>query len=227
MSIEQVLSGAPENTERPDLPEETPAAETPEQPQEKVEQPAEPTPAPTGQTVPLQALQDERRKRQELEQKLAQQQQPEKPGFWEKPEEYLETVRNEARLEGIRSKLDITEDFARSKYKDYDEQLVVFQGLVQQNPNLFHQMLQARNPAEFAYSVAKNHATVQQAGSLEEMRTKMEAEIRAKVEAEYKAKADAEVRKRDAIPETLTDVQSGSVREAAFAGPKPLNEILK
>jgi hypothetical protein len=234
MSLEQVLTGAPENT-----PVETPAEQPAEQPPQsepspepKVEQPAEPTAAPPEKTVPLAALEDERRKRQEYERRLQQyerQQQPkqEKPGFWEQPEQYLETVRNEARMEAIRGKLDITEDLARSKYQDYDDQLAVFGTLIQQNPNLLQQMLQARNPAEFAYSVAKNHATVTEAGSIEAMREKIRAEERAKIEAEIKAKAEAEAKKRDAIPNTLTDVQSGAPRTPEFTGPTPLDAILK
>lgn len=229
MSLEQVLSGAPENTEPVETPAEVPAetpVETP--PPEQVEKPAETTAAKPERTVPLAALEDERRKRQELEQRLAQQTQPEKPGFWEQPEQHLQQVEQRAQAIAFKSKLDVFADMAAAKYQDLDQRIAEFDELVARTPGLWQQMMSARNPIEFAYSTAKNHAEYQAAGSVEGMRAKIESEMRAKIEAEFSAKAAAEAKKRDAIPQTLTDVPSGGApREAEFTGPTPLNAILK
>lgn len=237
MSLEQVLAGAPENTQTD--PDPAPKAE-PQPDPALSQQPGEKDPAPTpgakpDKTVPLAALEDERSKRQTAERELAElrKQQPakpdqqEKPGFWEKPEEHLNGVRQFAATEALKVKLDMTEERAREKYDDFDAQLEAFGRMVEQNPALRIQMLQARNPAEFAYSTAKNHSAFESAGSVEKMREQIRAEERAKLEAEAKAKAEAEQKKRDALPSTLTDVQGGTPRAAEFTGPTPLNDILK
>lgn len=219
MSLDQLLSGAPENTEveEPVTPAE-PAQEptepaAPETPAPGTEAPAAPAAMPAAkspETMPYAAYKAEKDKRQELEAKLASQAKPpeQKPGFWEQPEEHLNRVSQEAQFQALAVKMDLTEDMARAKYADFDEKFETFKALVASHPDLRSQLLQARNPAEFMYSTAKNHAELQAAGSVEGLREKMKAQIRAEVEAEYKAKAEADQKKRDALPNTLTDVQS-------------------
>lgn len=234
MSLEQVLTGAPENTqteaqvEQPAQAETQAETQTEAQATEKVEQQAATTAAQPEQTVPIKALMAEREKRQQLEQQLKQrdQQQP-KPSFWEKPEEHLQQLRQEFQTHAVFTKMDLSESMARDRHADYDEKLSVFGQLAEANPTLMQQAAQQRNPAEWVYSVAKNHMELKQAGSIEGMRTKLEAEIRAKVEAEYKAKAEAEAKKRESLPQTLTDVQAGQgPKPTEFLGPTPLNTIL-
>lgn len=236
MSLEQVLTGAPENTQTETQQTEQVVTDSQAQTEtqteaqvtEKVEQQAATTAAQPDQTVPIKALMAERDKRQALEQRLKslEQQQPQ-PSFWEKPEEHLQRIQTFVQQQAIVTKMDLSESIAREKHADFDEKLGVFSELVQANPTLLQQAAMQRNPAEWVYSVAKNHMELKQAGSIEGMRSKLEAEIRAKVEAEFKAKAEAEAKKRESIPQTLTDVQAGTgPKPAEFLGPTPLNTIL-
>lgn len=230
MSLEQVLTGAPENTPTPESAEPVTEQPTPDVPVEppQGETPATPPVAEPVKTVPLAALEDERRKRQAAEQQLKQQSQPQQPpGFWEQPEQYLSQVEQRAQAIAFKNKLDVCADLASAKYPDLDTRIAEFDELVQRTPGLWQQMMSARNPIEFAYSTAKNHAEYQAAGSVEGLRAKIEAEVRAKVDAEMKAKTEADAKTRAAIPKTLTDVQSGSPRVPEEVDDPPLDAILK
>lgn len=236
MSLEQVLTGAPENTQTEvEKPAEavttdttvsavqTPEAQTPEQGAKPAETPA----AKPEKTVPLAALEDERRKRQEAEARLARQQQEQpKPGFWEQPEQHLAELKHYAATQALSMKLDVSENIARSRYEDFETQLSAFGELVRENPHLRVQMLQARDPAEFAYSTAKNHAALKAAGSIEGMRKTIETEVRAKIEAEMRAKAEADAKTAAALPTTLTTETGSAPRGAEYTGPTPLASIL-
>lgn len=183
---------------------------------------------------------DETRKRQELERQLAELRsgkpaaEPEKPkAFWDDPEGALNKHKQEIRDVATNTRLQTAEMIARSKYSDFDEKVGVFAELVQQTPSLAGPWLAAPDPAEYAYKVGKTHLELRQAGSLDELRKKIEADtearVRSKMEAEYKAKEDEAAKQRAALVPSLSGARggTGNAGKPVFAGPTPLEEILK
>lgn len=147
-----------ENTEG----EET--AETEETETAEVEESEEEVPAtPEPKLVPLAAVQDERRKRQELEQRLQALESKlpkpnDEPDIYEDPDAWKEWNRNqiieeqnreasrrlETRINESRERmLETAEDFTRAEN--------AFMVMVQSDPSLTQQMLESLDPAKFAY----------------------------------------------------------------------------
>jgi ribonuclease E len=180
---------------------------------------------------------DETRKRQALEARLAALEKPaaspQPPKqFWDDPEGAMKAHKEELTNVAVRARLDTAEMIARSKYTDFQERVDKFSELVTQIPGLAERWLASPDPAEFAYKTAKNHAELEQVGSLEKMRseieTKARAEERAKVEAEFKARQEALDKERAALPPSLSDAR-GAARPPVgpvFSGPTPLGDIL-
>lgn len=184
----------------------------------------------------LRAAQEERAKRQVLEQRLAaleasKPKEPEKT-FWDDPEGALARQRDETRQEITRTRLQMAESFARRQHTDFDEKVAVFAQLVHQNPTLAQQWLAAPDPAEYAYALGKNHMELQAVGGMDEMRAKIERDtatrVRAEVEAEIKAKAEALAKDRAELPPSLSAARStGGAAKPVWSGPPSFEEILK
>lgn len=184
----------------------------------------------------LRAAQEERGKRQELERRLAAMEagkpkEPEK-GFWDDPEGAIANLRKENQQTAVNTKLQTSEIIARTRYKDFDEKIAVFSDLAMRVPGLGQQMVAASDPAEFAYSTAKNHQEIQQAGGIDELRKKIEADtetkVRARIEAELKDKADALAKQRAELPGTISDARAtGGATKPVWGGPPSMDEILK
>jgi hypothetical protein len=187
----------------------------------------------------LYAAQEERRKRQELEQQLAQyrqqpqtQQEAPKP-FWEDPDgavaqyqKTIEATKAEFAQNFFKQKLEFTEELARVKYPDYNEVVEVFKEVAQQAPGLVQQCMTSQNPAEFAYKLGKHHKEMRDVGSIEEYKKKAEKELRVKIEAEMKEKYEKEMKARQELVPSLSDARSTQANKAVWGGPTPLYNIL-
>ena len=183
-----------------EAPKEEPKAETKEQeltPKEK---------------AAFAAAADERRKRQDLERRLAEMQArpvaqtPTEPPktFWDDPEAAMKQLEQRTQATITAGRVQMAEMAARGRYKDYDEKVEIFKGLSMQNPALFQQAIASPDPAEFAYRVAKNHHELVEAGSIDAVRAQVEKETRLKVEAEmrekFKQEQETKQKERDALP---------------------------
>lgn len=184
----------------------------------------------------LRAAQEERGKRQELERRLAaiESAKAQPPAsaepaktFWDDPEGALEKHKQEIRREQIQERLKTTELIARRAHPDFEEKLAVFATVVQQTPGLSQQWLASPDPAEFAYNLGKNHLELQQAGSIDELRAKIEKETRIKLETELKEKADKLAQERAAIPPSLSEARSTGVNKPVWGGIPSLEDVLK
>ena len=186
----------------------------------------------------LRGLEEERRKRQDLERQLneirsAKQEKPEdKKSFWDDPEGHLKSFEQglEQKLtqREVATKLQTSEVIARSRYTDFDEKVEIFASLMRETPALHSQMVSASDPAEFVYRTAARTKMLQEAGSIDELRSKIEKETRAKLEAEFKAKQDDLDKQRSALTGSLSDVKGASTQQRpVFSGPTPLGDILK
>lgn len=147
------------------------------------------------ETVPVGALQEERRQRQEWKQRFEalqqQMQQPPAPtpDIFENTEGWqqhfgTQVAQNAAQFASQNARLDASEMHAAIAHEDFDEMKAEFLQMAQQNPTLAEQAKADRHPWEKAYQIARNARTMKEMGatSIEELR----AGIRAEVEAELK-----------------------------------------
>lgn len=219
------------------------AAEEPAKPEAK----AAPEKAPEAPAAPpkqdltekerafLATAQEERRKRQELERRLAEMaaakpKEPEKT-FWDDPEAALRRQQEEVQKAVVGTKLQTSEVIARSRYKDFDEKMGTFAELAQENPVIVQQMLAAPDPADFAYRAAASHKMLKDAGGIEQLlekaRAEAAAETRAKLEAELKEREERLRKEREALPPTLSQARGTAVHKPVWGGPTGLDDILK
>lgn len=241
--FDKFLDGAPAEVEEQEP--ETPEAEAPAPdptPETKPEPTGEEQAAPPAAEEPKQQqpsedweakarafmarAEDERRKRQQLEEQLKQAKPEEKPDFWADPDAAIGQLEQkfEQRLQAERATL--SESMVRAQFADYDQKLDVFAEMVQANPALSYQLAQSPNPALFAYKTAEKELKLRELGDPDEYRAKLEAEVRAKVEAELKEKLAAEATKAAAIPESLASARGGGAKSPEWAGPPSLDDIL-
>ena len=136
-------------------PEAKPEAKTEPKPEVKQEPAAPQQEMTEKERAFLRGMEEERRKRQELERRLqaletskpaAQPQEPAKT-FWDDPEGALARDRAERQREIINHKIGLTETFARQRHPDFQEKVDTFVQLVQTTPGLREQWLAAADPA--------------------------------------------------------------------------------
>lgn len=184
----------------------------------------------------LRAAEEERRKRQELEKRLAELEKPKEPPkpFWDDPEgavggikQGVEEAKQFAREESLRTVLRTSEILARQRYQDFDAKLERFGQLLQANPALQAQWLQNPDPAEYAYKTAKNILDIEEAGGLDAMRQKIEKETRAKIETELKEREERIKAERAKLPPSLTEARATHPARPVWQGPTSMDEILK
>lgn len=182
----------------------------------------------------LAAAQDERNKRQELERRIAAMEaaapkQPEK-NFWDDPEAALKQTQAQIQQAVVNTRLNTSEMIARAAHPDFDEKVAVFAEIVQSAPHIAQHVLNQASPAEAVYAIAKNHMALRDAGGVEQLLAKREAEVSARVRAEVEAELrekDAEVaRLRDTLPGSLTNARGTSVQRKVWNGPTSLDDIL-
>lgn len=184
----------------------------------------------------------ERTKRQELEAQLAaereamrQASEEEKPFLGEEYEQRFAATEANLREEVIKSKIDISESFAREKYDDFDEKLAAFTDLARANPSLVQQMRASANPATFAYKAAAEHLQVQKLREIGDpvayeagLREKIKAELIAEQQAEKKAETEAAIRAKLGKGGFSEQRSVGNERTTTktFNGPTPMTSIL-
>lgn len=187
------------------------------------------------------SLTEERVKRQELERRLAAMEAA-KPAvsaeapktFWDDPQAALTKQQAEIKAETdkIRAeiatyRLNAAESISRQKHEDFDEKIVAFGELLKTTPGLYQQWMSALDPGEFAYTTGKNSLELKEAGSIDQLRAKIEKETRIKLEDELKKKAEKLAQERAALPPSLSDAPSKGVNKVAWAGPPSMADILK
>jgi hypothetical protein len=221
----------PEENKPEDKPAEKPVEKAAEKPKEELSE---------KERGFLAAAQEERRKRQDLERRLAELEKakPAAPAehpkaFWDDPEGALakhneSTAALKKDMEGMATKirLDTAEQIARSKYSDFDEKIQVFADLVQKNPALAGPWLSSPDPAEYAYKQGKNYMEFQAVGNMDAFREKIEKETRLKLEAEYQEKQKALEKERAAIPPSLSDARGTQTHRPVWNGPLSLDDVL-
>jgi hypothetical protein len=178
------------------------------------------------QTVPLKSLREEREKRQRLEAQLRELQNPKAPTDpWSDLPGTLSQHQQQLREEMFVERCNVTEEMARDRHKDFDEVREVFLEAGQSNPTLFQQLRAERNPAEFAY---REGLRIKRLGAFNGDFTAYEKDIETRTEARVRAELEAKYGKTTpVVPTSLNSDSSPAVATEAYAGPPPLNKILR
>lgn len=180
----------------------------------------------------LRGLEEERRKRQDLERQIAELRKPpekpeEKKSFWDDPEGHFNKFEQRLSQREQALSLQVSERLARSRYTDFDEKFVEFLESAKSTPGLREQCLAAQDPAEFAYKHAQRIKEMRDVGDIDKFREKIEKETRTKLEAEFKAKQDELEKKRAELPGSLSDVRGTTTQQKpVYSGPTSLDDIL-
>jgi hypothetical protein len=117
--------------------------------------------APEKGQVPIAALHDERRKRQELERELEklrnpeQKKQEEVPDVFVDPNAFTQHLKEHTTKEIAKHRRELSQDLLREAKPDYDEKVSKFVEAVKTRPDLIDQMNASLNPARFAYDFGK------------------------------------------------------------------------
>jgi len=223
----------------------SPATEEPKGEPETVIEPVKVEAAPPAAekeptTVPLAALQDERRKRQEHERdlralrdevaKLKQPKPVEEPkvGLLDDPDKWeaqlqkrIDDATSKVRQEAQENYFRLLERQARERHKGekitFEDAGATFAEAAKNNSALIAEAMQADDPAEYVYQAGRKLKMLSEAGDLDA--------LLASAREEGRLSALGEVKKSPEIPESLTDV-TGAKSVTKVWAPKPLSELL-
>jgi hypothetical protein len=187
-------------------------------------------------TVPVAAMLEERRKRQELEARIAQMQQTAQPqvkdeDFWQSPvqttQQMLGRTEQTVQQQIQNLKYELAEDLTRSQHTDYDEVRNQFVEKVHAGDPwavaIAQQMGAQPNPAKFVYDQTRRLGQLEQIGDLNSYRSRIEAEVRAQVlkELQLQSRPQAPV-----VPQSLNSEPSAAL-PSGHQGfePTPLNNL--
>lgn len=167
-------------------------------------------------SVPVKALVEERRKRQELEKRLAEierQQPSDQAQLGREPDEPLDPVRQ---------RLDLSVEYAREQFPDYEDAESAFIEAVQAYPRgreLYQKMLEDRHPARFAYQIGQQLLALREIGDPRTYKQRVMAEAKA---------ATTPPKPSPSLPQTLAASRDSGGRFAPSnsAAPTPLGDIL-
>jgi hypothetical protein len=139
----------------------------------------------------LSAVKDERRKRQELEKKLADleaknQEPKEIPDIFDDQQAFVDSLRGEFQQELSNAKLDIARSMMMDHHDDYEAMEEKFIELAKDSPALRDQALKQSNPAKFAYEQAKKYEQYKEVQDVDAYKEKIRNELRSEIEAEIK-----------------------------------------
>lgn len=191
---------------------------------------AEATTAPesTGTMVPIAGLMDERKKRQELEKKLAElQAQPKEPApkanFYDDPERYVSSAIDQVRAEASERVYVALEAAERDAHPDFDEVTAEVVEAAKADPllgsTIAKQVQSAANPAREMYKQGMRLRELRDLQDPEKLKAKLRDELKAELLAELgqrgaQAQAEAEARaaKAAAIPPDISNRANATVK---------------
>ena len=251
--IQAILAGEPapdESESTVETPEPVETSPEPEAPATTAEQPPEPpVERPRDEQgrwvktedrpqVPVSALIEERRKRQELEARLAALSQP-KPEvtdeqFWQAPAQTAKQLVGEhghaLQQQILNIKYELAEDMTRTLHPDYDAVREQFIAKVNEGDAwavaIAQQMSAKPNPAKFVYDQSKKLQALtelEQAGDLNSLRERIRQEERARLLAEMQKPAPP-----PAVPRSLNSEPSAPIPSAPDSfEPTPLGALFE
>ena len=188
-----------------------------------------------GKLVPLSALQEERKGRQDWKEKAIRFEEELKhmreQGKQTQEQQQQQPVEMDAQTALINERFNTSEMLLRDKHDDVDEKLAVFQAEAAKNPALQAQLLQQKHPYAWMYQQAVKMQALSEIGDdpaayQQSLREKIMAELQAsngQQANQTQAAAPAPV-----LPKSLATTRSVGTRTAAtWTGPTALDDILK
>lgn len=238
-TAEEEVTDVEESTEESEEEETEEATETEESTESTDEKEGEPS-SPEGEEEPpltkreeafLKKANDEKRKRQELEQTYSQQQAKEQdlPDPFDDPTGYAKALEARNERHQLATRITISQEMMRDKHQDYDERELQFVELAKNDPGLIAKMQQSSNPAKFAYETAVKAERVAKFDNFDDaVKSEVEkqvaaatARIKADLEKEYAGKLS----QAQKIPPS--GAKSGSYgADSTYAGDDSLSDIL-
>lgn len=195
-TLDAILDGGADQAMPAPAPKMEPVREERPEPQtgELVKAEAPPAAAkedrPSGDWIPRKAVEDERRKRQELERKVAEfearlnqpRQEPQPPPDWDiDPRTAAQQFQAQVQEQLYRTKVEMAQEFLRERLPDFDDVVSVAVERAKADPRLHQQIVSHPNPAKFAYDVGRKIKFLSEIGDdPEAYRSRLEAEILAK-----------------------------------------------
>lgn len=207
--------------------------------------PAAPVEQPRAEkTVPLKAVEDERRKRQELERKVAEyeamfqqqkQQPPAEPPNWElEPSQAAQAMQAQIQTRLYQQAVYTSERILRQQHPDYDDAATVFAEVARNDPALAAEVFQHPFPAEFAYQHGKRLMLLREIGDdPEAYRQKLREQVMAELQQGTASAPTAKIQAPMApVPKSLARTASGQQprdnrgRFAEPDGQAPLEDLI-
>lgn len=225
-AVEKVVEVETPEAEPPEV--ETPQAEeTPTEATGTGEKEPDGTPPPAEEKpelpqVPIASLHDERRKRQELERRLAameqQKQQTPAPDPIEDPEGFMSHQDAVRQSERLQDRILMSEQIMRTNVGDdeYEKAQDAFAAEVETNPALAVELRTHPNPAKFAFDTGKAALERQEIGNPREFAARQVEEALAKQKATMAEEITRQVQEQLAklVPKSLADAKSEGTRSA-------------
>jgi hypothetical protein len=219
-------------------PPEEPAGSSPA-PEEKSEPEKSEEPSKREETVPHEALHAERKRRQELEARLAELEKKPKTSVLEDEDKAFQERLAEHSRPLVQKLFNMSVAAAKRVpgREDYQTVYDFMEREVQSHPELMQAINDADDPGEYIYQLGRTRKELAEVGGdFARYREKIAAEKDAKLTEANKriAALEAELgtlkaskEKREAIPQSLNAEQSGAVKGDTFAGPTPLRSVFQ
>lgn len=229
-SLDSIIKGS-ESTQTEEVGQETVTKE-PEAETAKVEKKAETT-SEDKESWTKTAVLDERRKRQELEAKLAKYEEEKvekikRPDVLEDQEGAFQHTESAFENKLFQERINLTRELMMEAKPDYPEMAALFLEMVKENPSLESEIRNSSNPAKFAYNKAKERVEYD-----EFQKTKETPEYKQFLEAKKSGKLNALVeetpeQKRNKSALNVPDlINSTSAKSGHTEGERSLDQILK
>lgn len=174
---------------------------------------------------------DEKAKRQELERKLAEQEQPQEqelPDPVDDPKGYAKALDQRNAATQFAMRVSVSQELMREKHADYDEKEAAFVELAKADPSLATRMQQSTNPAKFAYDMAIKHERMEQFDNFDTaVKTEVDKQLstaRAELEKSIRAEFEAKLKKAESLPPSGAKGSLGS--DDTIPGDESLTDIL-
>lgn len=187
-------------------------------------------------TVPVSALLDERRKRQELEQRLAaKEEKTERPDIFDDQEAFAASILDQFRQEQAAKDAEKVNDIANqseAKYRKdvgdaaFEETYAKFAQLAEGNPKLVEQARSAADPYKVVFDTVAKAAKLARLENVDDIEAQIRADLTETIRAELTEELKAQSQKTSNISPSLANTPaSGSVGANSWTGPTPLESV--
>lgn len=215
-----------EVTEEPTGEEPTDEAETEEEPEEKPKSEAkkDSTPEPKEDEESdwrYQAYKDEKRKRQELENRLKELEQPKEqekaPDVFDDQDGYTSYLTKQVHQQVSNVKADLSQYYAEREFgkEVVAEKLERFKQMAADDPRLSQQVLNSVSPYHEMVDIVTKAEKYEQLQDVDSMEAKLRSEIEEKVRKELKEKYEEKQQKRESVTPSLNKQASSNKAESS------------